>query len=235
MKKTILTLAVLGALSVPTFSQGLVYFTGGASHATKMSTNSVVGGPAAGRTQGDGTYYYALFASSSQTSIGGNAAAFSGSAGTYVFEVSGWTLVGIATNTATLNGAGTFSAVSQGSTSAGQGVPNSDGSLTVQGIAGGASANFVAIGWSANIGSTLAAVEAWYVNPLDDFWIGQSRIGIGQVLGDNGQNPTLNVMGTGTSSINAFTLGDIPFIPEPSTFALTVFGGASLLLFRRKK
>jgi hypothetical protein len=238
MKKTILTLAVLGALSVPAFSQGLVYFTGGASNATKISTNSAVGGVATGRTAGDNTYYYALFASSSQTSIGGNSAAFSGNAGTYVFNATGWTLVGIAGNSQTLNGVGTFVASSQGSTSAGQGALNTDGSLSVSGIAGAAAGNFVVVGWSANIGSTLAALEAWYNNPLgiqSQGWIGQSRIGIGQTLGDNGQNATLNVMGTATTSINAFTMGEVPVVPEPGTLALAALGGASLLLFRRKK
>jgi len=235
MKKTIVTLAILGGLATAGFSQGFVYFGAGAANATKVSTNSVIGCAAAGRTQGDNSYYYALFASSSQTTIGGSATAFSATNGTYAFNA-GWTLVGIgAANQSTSGSAGTSGAVSQGTTSANQAALNGDGSLTVSGVAGGGNGNFVVVGWSANIGSTLAAMESWYANPTVLGWIGQSRIGVGQVIGDNGSNPTLNIFGSTANYVNGFTLGEVAAVPEPGTIALAALGGASLLMFRRKK
>jgi len=232
MKKTILTVAVLGAVASSAFAQGFAYFAAGAANSTKISTNSVINGGAAGRTAGDNTYYYALFASSSQTSVSGNALAFSGTNNTYVFNAAGWTFVGMGANTGATTGAGTSAATSQ---TLNGGSLYADNSLGVPGIAGGAAANVVAIGWSANIGSTLAAVEAWYANPTVLGWIGESRVGVGLTLGDNGLNSTPNVFGTATTQFNAFTLGEVAAVPEPGTIALAALGGASLLMFRRKK
>jgi hypothetical protein len=245
MKKTIITLAVLGAVVSSGFSQGFVFFTGGAANATKVSTNSALNGAATGRVLGDGSYYYALFASSSQTAVNGNTAAFSGSNGSYVFQnlgggtaSTGWALVGIGTNNSTSTGTpGQFTAASQGTTSGNQAGLNADNSLTVSGIAGGAAGNFVVIGWSVNIGSTLAALETWYGGGAGSTlgWVGQSRVGDGQTLGDGGSNPTQNVFGSTANFINGFTLGEFVPTPEPGTLALAALGGASLLLFRRKK
>jgi hypothetical protein len=50
---------------------------------------------------------------------------------------------------------GRFAAVSQGTSSANQWPLNADGSLNVQGVGAGATANFVAVGWSSNIGTNL--------------------------------------------------------------------------------
>jgi len=237
MKKAIITAAILGALASNAFSQGLVYFSGGGSAATRISTNSVVGGSSAGTTSlGAGQYYYALFASAANTTVSGNSAAFSGSGnGTYVFNaLSGWTLVGFASSTAN---AGRFGAISQGTSDANQGALNSDGSLTVQGIAGAANANFVAIGWSANIGSTLAALEAWYANPTLAGWIGESIVGAGESLGDNNLVSTPQAFGVGAGQLTGFLLGEVSptAVPEPTTMALAGLGAGALLLFRRRK
>jgi hypothetical protein len=233
MKKIIVTSTILGLIATSAFSQGFVQFFAGSSNGTKVSTNSVVGGAAVGRTAGNNTYYYALFSSSTQTTINGNAAAIIGNAGTYVFGQSGWSLVGFGAN----NGSGTTIATTQGTTDANQGALNSDGGLTVPNVAGGAVGNFVVVGWSANIGSTLASVESWLTDPTVTGWIGQSRIGVGQTIGDNASNPTLNVFGTTANYINAFSLGEVAGapVPEPATMALAALGGASLLMLRRKK
>ena len=151
MKKYIVATSALLVIATSAFSQGFVNFSGGANAATRISTNSVPGGASTGLTTATaGLYYYALFASSTQTSVAGQTTAISGTSTKYVFDnSSGWTLVGIAANTASY---GRFAPLTQGSTSANQTALNADNSLTVQGIAGAATANFVCIGWSANIG-----------------------------------------------------------------------------------
>ena len=217
LEEIMVALAILDAVATTVFAQGLVYFVNGTSSSTKISTNSVFGGSATGLTgaNASGTYCYALFASTSQSSVNGNTVAVSGVSSDYVFNnlgggtpATGWELVGIGTNTAL---AGRMTAASQGTTSAGQGPLNADGSLTVQGIAGGENANFVVVGWSANIGTTLATVETWYVfGGPGGGWIGQSAVSSGLTLGDGGLIPTSNVFGTGFGQVPGFTLGVIP-------------------------
>jgi hypothetical protein len=238
MKKLIITSIALSVVVATGYSQGLVGFSGGGNAATRTSTNSVVGGPSTGTTAATaGLYYYALFASASQTSVNGNTTAISGLSGNYVFNnlgtgvpTGGWELVGIGANIAS---AGRFSAQSQGTTSAGQGALNSDGSYTVQGIGGGSAANFLAIGWSAGIGTTLASLESWYAAGAFNGWVGQS--GVANItLGDGASIPTSIPLGTGTGQVGGLLLG-LTIVPEPTTLALAALGGASLLLFRRKK
>ncbi len=212
MKKFMLALVILGALTAVGFSQGLILFSGGSTAATRISTNSIYGGPATGLTvaSASGSYCYALFASATQSSINGSTAAITGYGANYVFNSFGWTLVGIGMNTAS---AGRMQAVTQGTTSAGQGPLNADGSLTVQGVASGQSAYFVVVGWSANIGTTLAAVEAWYAGGVisANGWIGQSAVSGSLTLGDGGPIPTQNVFGTSPSQVPGFTLGTMCF------------------------
>lgn len=237
MKKIIITTVVATVVSATAFAQGLVNFSGGGTIATRASTNSVPGGPATGPTAATaGLYYYALFASSSQTSVNGQTAGIFGLNANYVFNnlgggtpSTGWELVGIGANIASI---GRFTAQSQGTTSSGQGPINTDNSLTVQGIAGGATASLVAIGWSANIGTTLQALETWYTAGAADGWIGQSAVG-SIVLGDGASIPTGNLFGAGTGQVSGILMGTT--VPEPTTLALAAMGVSSLLLFRRKK
>jgi hypothetical protein len=240
MKKNILTIMALTVIVTSGISQGLVNFSGGTSAATRMSTNSVVGGQSTGLTTGGPSlYYFALFASSSQSSINGSTNGVSGLSGNYVFNnpgggtaSTGWILVGIATNNSS---AGRFNAGSQGTTSGGQGGLNSDGSLTVQGINGAANANFVTVGWlSTGIGTTLASLVSWYNAGAQGGWVGQSAIATGLLLGDGGNTATPNPFGTAPGQVGGILLGLTP-VPEPGTMALAALSGASLLLFRRRK
>jgi len=235
MKKSILTLAIAGVLASSAFSQGLIAFSGGISASTRISTNSVVGGPATGRASGvAGTFYMALFASAANTSINGNTAAISGTNANYVFNnLAGWTLVGIATNTTT---AGGFVAASQGTSDASQAALNGDGSLSVSSVAGGANAQIVAVAWSATIGSTLTSLEQWYNSgsPSTFGLIGQSAISGALTLGNGALVGTPQAFGPSPST-PGFLIGGVTPTPEPGTLALCALGGASMLLFRRKK
>jgi len=184
MKKIVLTLGIMTALASSGFAQGFIFFSGGTTAATRMSTNSVVGGASTGTTVANSanSYYYALFVSVANTTSGTTSTAVNGVNGNYVFDnASGWTLAGIAANTIS---AGRFGAISQGSTSGNQVALNTDGSLSVSGIAGGTSVHTVVVGWSANIGSTLASVQAWYDGgALTQGYIGQSAVGSGLAAG----------------------------------------------------
>ena len=227
MKKTILTLAVLGAIASQGFSQGWVNFSAGTSASTRISTNAAVGSATgAGLTAANATqlFYYALFASAANTAVGSTSAAISGANANYVVKnLTGWSFVGYATNGA----AGRV--VSFG--------PNSDNSYSVAGIAGGATAQFVLLGWSANVGATTADITTWingnYASAQG--WIGQSAVSGALALGDGSLNITPAVFGGGTGQLGGFVLGLTPPVPEPGTLALAALGFGSLLALRRKK
>jgi hypothetical protein len=244
MKKLFLTAMISTAVVASAFAQGEVNFATGATAGNRINTNSIVGGPANGTTSATAnTYYFALFVSVTQTSVGGNTNAISGAQGaSYVFSnlgngsaATGWELVGYGANTAS---AGRFGPTTQGTNDAGQAPLNSDGSLTAVGAGpAGSTANFVSIGWSANIGSTLTALEAWYNNglPATAGWLGESQVGIGLTLGNGTSIPASSVMGPNAGQVAGYLLGEIPAVPEPGTLALAALGGASMLLLRRKK
>jgi hypothetical protein len=231
MKKTLIIITVALGVVASGLSQGFTTCSGGGNAATRVSTNSTAGGPAVGSTANiSGLYYYALFASTQASGLSATAA--TGTTGTYIFGNIGtnpgnsWELVGFGTNIAS---AGRYVPATQGNSDAGQGALNADSSLTVQGIAGGNTADLIAIGWSANIGNTVAAVQAWYANPTFTGYIGQSSMA-SDVLGDGNLVPTPQVW----NAAPTFLLGVVP-VPEPGTMALAALSGASLLLFRRRK
>jgi len=227
MKKILTTLAAIAVVSIGAQAQGLVNFANSASAGSKISTNSVGGGAATALTGTTaGTFYYALFYSAAATTVNGSASSVIpsvASAGTYVWSDANWTFSGsYATNTAT---AGRV----QGNTSA-----NGPGA-TVAGLAGGSFAQFVVVGWSASLGSTISALQAAIAggqfNPGQ--YIGQSAVSGSVQVGDGVSVPNPAIIAA-SGSVTGFTLGVLP-VPEPGTMALAALGGASLLLFRRKK
>lgn len=199
MKKIFLTFLFFAAFTTGAWAQGYIIFANSAANITKISTNSVSGGAATGFTAGaSGQYIYALFVSTTATSVNGQTAAISGSANNYyAFNDPNWTLVGYGTNTAT---AGRL-----------LGLNSSAVGVVVPGVLGGANARFVVIGWSASIGSTIAAVQNWYGGgyPFSDGWIGQSAVSGLLTVGDGGSIPSPNLFGGVTPFLQGFVLGRV--------------------------
>ncbi len=142
MKTIFMVLILAVGAAVSSWAQGLVYFS---SVGQTISTNSAFGGSATGNTTPAGAYYFALFCSQTATSVNGQTTAILGnSSQNFAFNDTNWTLVAYATNT--FRGAGQFASI--------------NGPVTVPGVAVGAMAQFVIIGWSASIGPTIAAVKS---------------------------------------------------------------------------
>jgi hypothetical protein len=140
--------------------------------------------------------------------------------------LSGWTFTGdYATNGASK---GSF---------AGYG-PLDSSSVPVAGYAAGATADFLIVGWSANIGTTWSAAQAVLdgnlssVEGLPDYNLGISEVGQ-QVLAPAG-GPYNDVLGAATSGLIPGIFLESELIPEPCTFVLCGLGAATLVTFRRR-
>ena len=216
MKKTIIAIAVSVGIVGSTFAQGTVLFNN--NNGTKVSTTDGITS-----TFAAGSFYYALFASTSQTMVNGSAAPVTGTNITsYAFDNAGWVFQSYGTNTAT---AGRF--VSSSSDALSQ------TSLTFAG--GGSGGYFTVVGWSANIGTTWQSVQAYLSStPAFSAFVGESAVSGNIVAGINGSTPAAGLFGA-APLLGAFNLGLVVPVPEPGTLALMALGSASLLLFRRKK
>jgi len=223
--KKLLVIATVVAGAYGASAQGLINFNNSVSALSKISVNSTVGGGATGLTGGAaGTYLYELFyAPAAVTTVGGSSAAViplgpGAQLGTYAFSDSNWK-DGLAGGSS--------------SATAGRVVGNTLQAVTGVGLAG--NANFVIIGWSSAIGSTIGSLQALLNSggaTAPGLYVGESSVK-NLTLGDGAQVGAPAALGG--SSIPGFTLGLIPQVPEPTTIALGVIGGISMLALRRKK
>ena len=234
--KKVAAILCLAMWALTAFTQGTINFQN--IPTALISTNAVAIGGTLGNTAPSSSgslYYYALFtANSSVTTID--------------YSLQGlltttWTFTGLyATNTAGTGG-GLFSGGSD--------------VATLQGWPAGVTNSFIVIGWSANLGhdwSTVAvelkgaerSAGQWvFATGAQDIYefLGNSFIGQGAAGGGTSGNPAFSLWSglpnsPGDPLTRGFTL-DIDIYnyvgPEPSTFALAVLGGSTLLILRRRR
>jgi len=247
MKKILITL-VASAFTAGAFAQGFINWTAsggnlvGQTNGTTYSSFEQAGGTALTGTQGNTVqnnlannvalgyagYYYELLTSTTASS-----------APTTVAGLSAWSDTGLSAT----NAFNTTGRVIQVGGSADTAVNNWPVNAT-QAV--------ILVGWSANLGNTWATVlgelQNWSTqgllflnNSANAAYFGVSSFGSGaqavastvtgnQVIGAaNGEIQN--------NSVNPMQLNElgVTIVPEPGTLALAAIGGASLLLFRRKK
>jgi PEP-CTERM motif len=216
MKKNLILFIIIMASALGVKAQGTVVFNASNLH---ISTNTATGGAATGLTGTTaGSYYYALFYSTTATTVlGTTSAQMPDASGSMVLILndSNWTLALYGTNSLTAGRMALATTV------------NGDGSVTVPGVSAGTSASFVVLGWSSNLGTSLSTLAAGLQSSYG--WIGESAVLTPGPLGQIGSTPAPSLFPSGSG----FILG-LNFIPEPSTLALGAAGFAGFLLYRRR-
>ena len=236
MKKLVLTSVLSLAVAGAAFAQGSVNWSTpfasitAQTNATVASTFGASAAPtgttvgATGGAQSGALFYYALL----YTSYSGSQLAVPTTMAQ--LDSQGWLATGLmATNS---NSAGRLSTVA-GSTQ-----------VTVP-WASGTTQSIVLAGWSANLGSTWGSVSNvlsnW--NSLSGGIVGNAFFGLSATgyIAANAANPGTTVFNNAATpqglpifSLNT-QLNEVVAVPEPGTLALAALGGASLLMFRRKK
>ena len=218
MKKNIVALSILVA-SLSTYAQGYINFAN-TSGSQNVSTNAALnifgqstGNSGSGLTTGSSSapsaYIYALLFQSYSGSGPTVAASFSS------LLSSGWLFSGAyATNVlgAGRLGGGATAVASQ--------------------MSAGVANQFVTIGWSANLGNWTSVSNSIQTGVWSTpGYVGLSGVGTG--IGGTSQSSEI-IFGGSTGIQSPFSLFATP-VPEPGTLALAALGGASLLLFRRRK
>jgi len=100
------------------------------------------------------------------------------------------------------------------------------GELPIPGVAVGAGANYILIGWT---GSATTYDSAYQIAGT---FFGQSTLAT-TLTGGSGTPPSTGVNLNAT--FTGITMAPLSAVPEPSTFALAGLGAAALLIFRRRK
>jgi len=243
MKKLIISSVCAIAAAGSVFAQGNVQWQTISAAAVTFATNTVTyssftgGGPANGGTTGVAAtgvtqgaaslgsgFYYELLVGSAWN---GSAQALP----TSFAQFSSWTDSGLS---------GTNNPVTAGRASVFASQNNAG--ATVNAMSPSASNSIVLVGWSANLGTTwstaLATMEAG--NWTGNAFFGMTAEGYIEALSTT-SSPGAVIFG------NSATTQGVPIgnslntqlyllaVPEPGTIALAALGGASLLLFRRKK
>jgi len=216
MKKVLIATAVLG-MAYASFGQGEINFAN--STTTRISTNATAGGPTTGQinTPGNGSlFYFALF--SANPSVG---SVVNGSNPGAILTDTNWSFTG---NYGTNTLLGRFN-----------GDYTTGTSVIVPGYAPLTSASFAVIGWSANLGQSIAQLAAFFQNPSSSgisqyYWCQ----GVGQNLALGGGAVAASSLFGPSPLIGSMTMG-LVIVPEPATVTLVGLGAAALLILRRRR
>jgi len=241
MKKLAITTLAAVAVATGAFAQGYVQWSASPAGNLIGQTNSTAYSPLSSTLNGNGAtpvggatgntvaggsslFYYALLVNTTGTAT---------TTPTTLAGLSGWTYSGLAqTNGSAANGRINPDPVQP----SGGVVPSTGGNE-----------NFLLVGWSANlVNSTNVATVLFDLNNWSTVGTGitgTAFFGISTVAtlapSTSSSSPTA-IFGTGliynpsTAPMELYAL-DVVSAPEPGTMALAAIGGASLLLFRRRK
>lgn len=240
MKKLVLSSVCTLALAGVAFAQGSVNWTAvptgitaqtnSTAYSPLMGGGSAVGGAIGATATTAGGFYFELLIGATTTS--GN---ISGIAPTSLAALGTWTDSGlVATNS---NGA-----------TAGRLVTKAGGSITtVAGLTPGVTNYIMLVGWSANLGTTWTDASTALNTPAtlnqltSPAYFGISTVGFitPNAVGVTGAAVfgtanTVNGLPINSPNTQLYLVPTTP-VPEPGTMALAALGGASLLLFRRRK
>jgi len=110
-------------------------------------------------------------------------------------------------------------------------------SAGVSGYPATSTVDLAVVGWSANIGTTWAAADAWWNNGNPTATSVAEYFGISGVSGNVvlGATPGPYNVVWGPTAVSGLAMNEIIAVPEPATFALAGLGAAALVIFRRRK
>jgi len=237
--KKILTFTALAVGLLASYGQGtLKVYNISATYAisTNTGTSIFAGGTQTGGTSGKlalpatgNLYYFALLAAPySPSTTTTNPSTFAGLSGSFV------AVAGISNSTVAggISGPGG----NAGSAVTGWAAPTDANYNTA------AEMNYILVGWSANLGATWASIATQLAGGWGgNGYFGVSSLGYGYSGGGPNSLPTPSIWSVTTAEPGGLTTGFSLYavapagVPEPSTLALAALGGASLLLFRRRK
>jgi len=223
MKKLAITISCISAIAGIAYGQGTVNWGGSAGNVIgETNSTSYFGGGATGTaggsegvTVGNTTtqYYYELLVSTT-----------SSSAPTTISALSSWTDTGLEAENGTSNN-GRLTEL------------NSSTDAVANNWASGTTVSVILVGWSANLGTTWSAALSDLTSMQG--WTGTAYFGVSSVgsLASQSGNPGVTVFGSSAGQISNPSSNPLVMsvVPEPASMALVALGGASLLLFRRKK
>ncbi|HOX57721.1 MAG TPA: PEP-CTERM sorting domain-containing protein [Candidatus Paceibacterota bacterium] len=220
--KKLLGILALTALTTSLFAQGTVSFgnqTGLVKQWTSKDNSTVI-------TLPKGTGYVQLFAAPKGSEV--VAPMFTAGADGKQFANFSSLAAFLAANPPFAGGLGASGAPSAVLVNTGNGIFNG-GTFTLQGVAGGASASYFALGWT--------GAATTFDLALEQALAGNALIGMSGVFTTATGDPLATPPGAAAITRNTFggiTLAPA-FIPEPSTFALAGLGIAAMMIFRRRK
>ncbi len=223
MKKMLILLSSLFATCL-VHAQGEVWFNNFNTLYTKISVNQTPGGAATSLMTGpagafDFAFYYTVTANTVLGSADPVIPRADGELGNYVVNDPNWKYVTTYGNAAQ---PGRLQVTS----------PD-----TIPDVPAGGYANFVVFGWSADLGSDpeTALFNAQFGNFSDASVIGESAVAGTFQLGNDLNYFIPRVFGNIPPSIHGFTLGEIAFVPEPTSWALAATVALLWLVGRFRK
>jgi len=228
--KKILSILSLGCIATGVYAQGLVSLynlsgtlTTNAVASTYAGNGFTANAGGSGKLSTTSTYYFALLIDASNPGSSPAAAGWTQA----LFTPSGGT-------------SGAFVGTNYNLVAGGMIGPKGNQATAIDNWGAGNTMFYEIVGWSANLGSTWSQVsgelaDGWAnipgYNGANNYFFGVSSVASGASGTPPSGTPLSLFGGTG-----GFALSEVGVaVPEPTSMALAALGGASLLLFRRKK